>query len=63
MISHGQAVVYRDMDPINNMNLQAGGGRDIRPLPLTRFRVRCMTHTLTHARTHKRRADKQPWLL
>lgn len=52
MISHGQAVVYRDMHPINNMNLQAGGGRDIRPLPLTRFLVRCMMHALMHAHTH-----------
>lgn len=38
------AVVYRDMHPINNMNLQAGGGHDIQPLPLTCFHVRSYTH-------------------
>lgn len=38
--------MYRDVHPINNMNLQAGGGRDIQPLPLTRFLVRVRTHTL-----------------
>lgn len=46
------AVVYRDMHPINNMNLQAGGGHDIQPLPLTCFHVRSYTHAQAERLTH-----------
>lgn len=56
------AVVYRDMHPINNMNLQAGGGHDIQPLPLTCFRVHSYTRTQAEG-SHTCWADKKPPLL